>query len=285
MRYLVWLFCLLSLTASAQMSHEETVVRTAYAKFAYAVEQGAISHLALESTGHVPKQYQGLSNEQRLRDAQVVIALKDFTVGNTADIFNRKIADFVTAPQQRLDTSGQSFNYSDADGAIAHWFWLEGQWHPAAEKPLPPQALDLTVADAYRMQWQEDRPTTLWQRYAAYTVTLSFLGKTRTYKAMFIFGHDPQGNEVVEPEDPTAGNTALASALHEALFPAGFLSTKLRNYQVVSDWISSVQMSDDACTQHNDLCCDLAQLKCGPGRTDVAKSLQQALPEGGSHAQ
>ena len=35
--------------ASAQMSHEETMVRTAYAKFAYAVQLGAISHLAMDA--------------------------------------------------------------------------------------------------------------------------------------------------------------------------------------------------------------------------------------------
>ena len=48
MRHIAVMLCLLSLALSAtaaDMTHEETIVRTAYAKFAYAVQQKAISDL------------------------------------------------------------------------------------------------------------------------------------------------------------------------------------------------------------------------------------------------
>jgi hypothetical protein len=54
------------------MTHEETIVRTAYTKFAYASEQGAIGELALEASGNpVPREYSEFTSDQRLSAARV----------------------------------------------------------------------------------------------------------------------------------------------------------------------------------------------------------------------
>ena len=54
---------------------KKPMVRTAYAKFAYAVQQGAIGKLALERNPGggrpVPEEYAGKTGDQRLADAQV----------------------------------------------------------------------------------------------------------------------------------------------------------------------------------------------------------------------
>ena len=56
------------------MTHEETVVRTAYAKFAYASEQDAMDQLAMEVNNVAlqhRKEYAGLTGHQRLTAARV----------------------------------------------------------------------------------------------------------------------------------------------------------------------------------------------------------------------
>lgn len=285
MRYFVVICILLaaiSEAVAADMTHEETVVRTAYAKFAYAVQLGTISELAREADGHGPpvsKQHAAMTSDQRLAAAQVNFTLKNFSVGNMSDIVNRKIGDFVTPPEGKtLAANGNSMAHSEA-GFNTRWDWIELSWKPA--NPAPIEGRWLTVGDAYRLQWHEQRPETLWQRYASYTVAVSFQGESRgPYKAMFLFGHDAQGNEVVEPVDTITGATGLAYAMHDYLFPEVFLRTHLRNYPVVTDWLNANQMSDAACSvgQH-DVCCDLIRLKCGPGREDMVDALSKPLPQ------
>lgn len=290
MRYVAVICMLVAFIPEAtagEMTHEETMVRTAYAKFSYAVQLGAITALAQESEGFRPPtpEYGGMTSDQRLAAAQVGFTLSDFVVGDTRDIVNRKIGDFVTPLNdpngEVLGAVGGSMSRAETGGVGTRWDWIEISWHQQPPGPVPPEALKMTVADAYRLQWQEERPGPLWQRYASYTVTVNFQGKSQgPYKALFLFGHDPQGNEVVEPVDTITGATGLVYALHDHLFPEAFLRTHLRTYPVVANWLNANQMPDAACPvgQH-DVCCDLVKLKCGPGRKDVADALSKSLPQ------
>src|ERR1700683_2032956 len=103
--------------------------------------------------------------------------------------------------------------------------------HPA--RPLPAELQNVTIAELYQLQWQQKRPDTQWQRYASYTVTVSFRGQSRPYKALFLFGHDAQGNEVVEPEDGTTSAGALGLAMYLHLFPEAFVLTRLGTAPIV----------------------------------------------------
>lgn len=278
MRYIAVVLLCFSLSLAAQMSHEETVVRTAYAKFSYAVRQGSISRLALEANGHRKNHdptIAAMTSDQRLAAEEVMFTLKDFVIGNVSDILNRKMSDLVTPPQgEVLQTMGADFGFSDS-GVDTRWQWLDLQWQSAS--PISPEASALTFPDAYRLQWQKEPIGNLVQHYASYTVTVTFQGKTRgPYKAMFFFGRDEKGNEVIEPEDPT---TDLVAALHESLFPDGLLLTKLRTYPVVANWLSANEMGDSSCSiGKREICCDLAQMKCGPSRPDVTDALSKPLP-------
>ncbi len=74
MRYLAVICMMLASISSAsatEMTHEETMVRTAYAKFTYAVQQQAIGRLAVEADNRgVPNQEPSLTSAQRLAAAQ-----------------------------------------------------------------------------------------------------------------------------------------------------------------------------------------------------------------------
>lgn len=283
MRYLaVTCIMLASLSAAvAQMTHEETMVRTAYAKFAYLSEQRVVGDLAIESgNARIPvaKDGIGLTPDQRLAAAQISFTLSDFAVGNVRDILDRKALDLISpAVGEMLTTNGeQGFSYSE--GTLdAPWICLEVQWSPA--HPLAPEAQDIKLGDLYQLEWHQQRPATLWQRYASYSVTVTYRGKSRgPYRALFIFGHDAEGNEVIEPEDAT--NNGLVLALRDHPFPDAFVLTRLRNNPLVANWVAAKQMSGPACsTGSGDVCCDLTQLKCGPGRVDVANGLAKPLPQ------
>jgi hypothetical protein len=276
------MLCLLSLALSAtaaDMTHEETIVRTAYAKFAYAVQQKAISDLAREGLGGpVPEAFANLSGEQRLAAAQVNFLLQDFVVGDLRDIMNRKASDLVSPPVGETLTTGGQFNGYDDDGLETHWGALEAKWRPA--HVWSDTAMAFTVHDVYEI-WHKQRPDVVWQRYASYSVTVSFQGKSRgPYKALFIFGHDDKGSEIMEPKDEITSIPGLAFALIQPLFPEGLVLTRMRNVPVVTDWLNANQMSGPNCSTsgtNGDICCDLVKMRCGPRSEDVATGIAKRL--------
>jgi len=265
------------------MTHEETVVRTAYAKFAYAVQQGAIGRLAIEADNRgVPNREPSLTSDQRLAAAQVDFTLSDFATGDVRDIVNRKAIDLISpAHGEMLDTSGETgAKYSD-QGLATGWQSFELHWKPA--RVLPAEAQALTISELYQLQWHEQWPQALWQRYASYSVRVSYQGKTvGPYKALFLFGHDPQGNEVIAPQDGTTNAASLGNALTMHLFPDAFVSTRLRKLPVVASWLNANQRLDATClVGKGDVCCDLTKLKCAPGQIDLTDALSKPLPGAG----
>jgi|HubBroStandDraft_2_1064218.scaffolds.fasta_scaffold129227_1 hypothetical protein len=264
------------------MTHEETVVRTAYAKFAYASEQDAMDQLAMEVNNIAlqhRKEYAGLTSDQRLTAARVTFTLTDFVVGNIHDILSRKAIDFISPAQGEMLTATTPVSGYGEGGQSILLHSIRPSWQPA--RPTPPEALEVKLDDLYQFQWRTPlRPDTLWQRYASYSVSVDFQGKSRgPYKALFIFGHDDRGNEVVYPEDGTTDALGLASALHEHLFPEPYVRTRLRNSTMITDWLKARQMSGQDCSVgQGDVCCDLATMQCGPGQEDIAKELAKPLP-------
>lgn len=267
--------------AADNMTHEETVVRTAYAKFAYAAQQQVIGDLAMESLGRpVRARYIGITNDDRLAAAQISFTLQDFVVGDVRTILQRKVTDFITpGDTEILETSESVNNYSD-NGLETHLNGLVVRWTKA--HPVPPNLDSITLDDLYKLQWKQDRPNGLWQRYAAYTVTVTFQGKTRgPYKALFLFGRDGNGNEVVEPKDTTTGSIGLGGVLAKHFFPDAFVLTRLRTTPVVTDWMAAkqAQVAGQHCSAGSgDVCCDLVKLQCAPGRDDIAEGLAKPLP-------
>jgi len=284
MRYLAAICALIasiSGATAAEMTHEEAMVRTAYAKFAYLSEQRVVGDLAIEGTNTkvpVAKDGVGLTPDQRLAAAQVTFTLSNFVVGDMRDILNRKAVDFISPPMEEMLTTNGEEGFSYSEGALeAPWICLEVQWSPG--RVVPPELLEIKLDDLYQLEWHQHRPEALWQRYASYTVTVNYQGKSRgPYKALFIFGHDAKGNEVIEPEDATTNGLVLA--LRDHPFPDAFVLTRLRNNPVVATWVGAKQMSNESCSAGlHDVCCDLAQLKCGPGRADVSNGLAKPLPQ------
>jgi hypothetical protein len=268
-------------SVAANMTHEEAMVRTAYAKFAYASEQEVIGHLALEADGApLPKEYSGLTSDQRLADAQVTFALSDFEIGNLSDIINRKAITLIAPPiGEMLMADTPVYGYGgDSNGIGLNWYSVKPHWQQASA--TSPEVLNATLGELYEIEWKAQPSPIQWQRYASYSVTVTFQGKSRgPYKALFVFGHDTKGNEMLVPEDGTIDSIALATALSVHLFPDPFVRSRLRTFPVVANWLNAKQKSGSACSVgQRDVCCDLIQLQCGPGSRDVTEWLAKPLP-------
>jgi hypothetical protein len=288
-------------TGSAQMSHEEIRVRTAYAKLTYAVEQGVVGELACEAInpgGPVREQYAGMTKDQRMAAVTVTFMLSDFVIGDAKEIVNHKLVDLITPDWDLVDvlsTDGnQGMNYND-NGLATGWKSAEMHWKPTDPTPLEKQVLlsEFTLAQVYQVNatrgdlQSKDKPLPegLWKRYASYSVTVTFQEKTRSYKSLFLFGTDSKGtpgNEQVTVYDPVVGS-GLQYAMTQPLFPEAFVVTHLRTLPIVTNWLQANQMSGPNCSTSaakGDVCCDLVKLKCGPKSEDVAAGFAKPLPDG-----
>ena len=264
-------------TSSPEMTAEEILVRTAYAKFAYASEQAVAYQLALEASSDpsFPKR-RGQTADQRLAESQVSFKLSDFSVGNIAAVANRKAIEMMFPPSGEMLVASAPVNSFAENGVGYLVYGVQPRW--ATATATSPDVAEATLAQFLSMEWPPQRSPGKWQRYASYTVSVTFRGKSRgPYKALFVFGHDDKGNAIVLPEDATTDSIALATVMAVPLYPSAFTETRLRSLPVVSDWIRTRQKPGTCSKGEGDVCCDLVQLQCGAGEDDVAISLAKPL--------
>ena len=148
----------------------------------------------------------------------------------------------------------------------------------AASKSVPPdvekQILSLSVSEAIKKFTPDlfDAQAT-YTRYAAFTVNATFQGKsTGPHKAIFFFGKDSDGNDVVTPNDLISGTSAMWSALKNSYYPTGLLQSRLRGTPAVNDWVRANEVPAESCsTKAGDVCCSRG--KCGLSQADVNRDL------------
>ena len=231
---------------SAQMTHEETVARTTYAKLAYAANIGEI-HQVL-SKNHDPSLAE---LESRTAAKQLKFQLSNFTSGSTSSIAKQNYADLVTKPdgQDVVDVTLGTYNFTEdvrekgeareasEMGAQASWAPgqnLQANWNVPFERALA--EFDAGSQAKY-------------SRYAAYRVTVSFEGRSRTYNAMFLFG---TGTVPVLAADNVTNSSALTQLIDKSVYPAVLLESPVARKTGVAAWLKSHQVRDPACHGGND---------------------------------
>jgi hypothetical protein len=269
-----------------QMSHEEEVVRTTYARLSYAVQVNEV-HKAIADFAK-DKVLDNATLNRRLKAAELVFSFSDFKVGNVtdADIGGTKYADLVTKP------SGDSLD-------IAHGYSTFSTDNPADGSVVPQQTQSViatvqwhgsqTINEDWEQPWAKMFPmienSNWFSRYASFKVKVSFQGRFREYRALFLFGQDAKtGAEYIVPIDTVAG---LTGALHffstNKAYPEALIEGGVgRDIPAIHDWLSSQVSAGKA---HDDNC-DPATAKCGVSRQDLQKleklkhniSLKRSLP-------
>ncbi len=251
-----------------QMTHEEKVVRQTYAKLADAAQLQTI-HEALDNR-HITS----AALDSRLAADQVQFHLTNLSSGKLSALTNVVYADLVTKPMgDVLAVAPGMLSYKEdlkepIQEVTAHVMWTTGQeLNENWDIPAGPALAQIENAHWY-------------SRYAAFTMTMEFQGKSRTYKAIFLFGVNDKGEEEVLPIDTVTGNSALAFFVKQSVYPATLLKTNLRANPAVAGWLKSHQVFDAACKPGIEkACCDSATLACGVATEDVNSSLSQPVSQ------
>lgn len=270
-------FALPILVASAAFAaspQDEQVVRTAYAKLAYAVQVHTVytaAHHPNLTASELAKQIQ--ANEVRFQ-------ITDMTSGPLSEIADRPYSDFVAVPDGRevLQIAPSEVVFNDKVNGIhttsnlATVSWGEAQAVTAGSWDIPVR--ELLTKGAGQPGWPTD-PT----RYVTATVTVSFQGKTRTYHTLWLFG-----SSGFIGIDTVANSTEFAK---EGLFPSVLTDNRLNSRPVVREWLESNKRIDSTCkTGKVDVCCDAATMACGVAAPDLestkpAPTTKNIAKEGG----
>ena len=240
---------LLTGIALAANPKDEQVVRTAYAKLAYAVQSKIVYQEAQRN-----RDLKTAELTQKLRDNELRFDIEDMSSGMLADVDSKPWSDYVTPPNGQ-DVLGISFDTETLDEngkrytsyfAIAHW-----------AKDSDAQEWNSTVKEV------TDKERSVFFRYVTATVTVHFQERSRTYHTMWLFGTD------VRPIDLVTGNGILDEFAKHGAYPSVLTDSSFRSRSVVNDWLNSTQRSDSSCRAgKQDVCCDSA-MRCGVNVEDL----------------
>jgi hypothetical protein len=272
MRYLT-VICMMLASISpaiAQTTHEETVVRAAYARLSYGARTGVLLRYAEDARVGHDETAADLKNDM---DSQLAFQLRSFSVGNLADIADTRWDALVSKPQ--LDLIAVVFGYEKVPmkiGSIdpfSEMSFVTASWQRWEEYDADwSTPVKQAIAELPR---DTGKPEVLYSRYAAYSVTASLAGRQRTYQAIFLFGRNPDGSEAVYFIDHILGMGVLDTATQRSLYPQPLLETYMRELPGIAQWISSAGVPSNAAAK--DIVCNGITGVCGIPNPLLAKSL------------
>jgi hypothetical protein len=265
----VLFLCALSAVA-ADMTHEETTVRTAYAKLSYAVDL----EVAIRAVKANPKiTYSQLA--QQVGEESLTFHLSDFTVVDIASVANQKYAQVFADIRDGGDvidiTSVTETLTEEANGVktetsmnVARPRWSKG---PLGQVPYG------TVAEMLPAMERESGISAI-MRYCAYNVTVTFEGRSRTYRAEFYFG--PEGSGEVTPGDMVValGGGTLLELLTKPVYPEVLLKTAVYGSNAAMQQFLWANRNSSASCKSGEACCDLTALHCGVFSADLKRGIQ-----------
>jgi hypothetical protein len=247
-----------------QMTHEEQVVRITYAKLSYADEVRII----MKTMNAAPDKFKA---DERTADkalsSRLEFQLSDFKTGPVSEIEGRTMADVAGMPAEG-DTQGVlqvgpgTFNYTDhsaiGKGATEWTVSADVSWDT---KPQHVAGGDLWPMATLLKLKEMNGP---YDRYATYTVTMTFQGKSRTYNTAALFGTNADGANV-HFLDLISGNMTLDLLAKTDMSTAPFSKTDLRDVPFIRKWLNSNRQQACNVKGHGDVCCNTETKKCGIG--------------------
>lgn len=265
------------------MSHEEEVVRNAYAKFELLCSLKPITDAGISQLSDSKVDEQLISD--KVKDATPSFELTDFKTGEIADIADEPWRKFVTPPSpggRVLLGELTSFYYSES-GNSNWWRVARARWSQSQNYP-PDQVkglFDRSVGESIKLgvPYWSNSPV-VYTRYASFTVDVTFKGHSSgPHKAIFFFGTDSHGVESVAVNDLISGVQALWEVLQKTEYPTGLLRSSLRDTSTVASWIRENEIPTASCvaTKGDDICCSHGH--CGISVANMNRDLSTPLPE------
>jgi len=259
--------------AHGQASQEEQTVKKTYAKLAFATMVERVHDLLTKTDDPSVAEI-----ENAIADRGFRFELSNFAVGPVAEIAKQPYCDLVTPPdgqQDVVESIAVTFTHTEdlrkqlevreTQEFGARVRWVKGQ-EASRENWKMPFGEALTLFNSNN--------NSLYSRYISFHVAVSLDGRSRSYKAMFLFG---SGQVPVLVLDNVTSNSALGQFVTTSVYPAILLDSGMTQKQGVADWLSLHQVDESACPSgKREVCCDPTTLKCGLARADVAASLRRA---------
>lgn len=272
--------------SSAQnMSHEEEVVRNAYAKLSFMCELVPVYEAGFDRDPHTggdgPRRSDLAALHMAIATATPVFSLTGFQTGPISDIANQPVSQFITLPTPhdqvlKVQLWSQGYNYS---GTQMSWTGAKVKWVNSNSNGYPfDQYLTVSQAIQKKQTLWTDQSGVTFTRYAAFTVDATFQGKSSgPHRAIFFFG-DASGKEVIAPNDPISGPSSLLNIRDIPAYPIAFLASDVRDVPVVAAWVRSHEISSASCSAKSRmLCCSGG--RCGISQTDLNRDLSMPLPK------
>jgi hypothetical protein len=248
------------------------MVRSAYAKLVYGAHLDGLR----KQLRDYRKRYLDVRKadvgefDQALRKRELEITLRDFQVGDVPHIMNDPWSARVEPYGGKVLQFGTGTSTLPS-GHVSHYAIPNPNWHEASptldnwNAPVKDllAALPNTLEEEYANQYT---------RYAAYTVTVSYAGVSRTYKAMFLFGANELGWDTMRPADNVLGSHILSSVSKEEfdLYPYELLEVASKQRHSQSLILHALTDSHFTSCQAGTVCCDLEALKCGVSTRGIA---------------
>jgi hypothetical protein len=223
------------LTTAPTVTHEEQVVRQAYSKLAFAAEINIVES-SVHSTG---SDAEDEAAADRALAGKLSFNLGSFATGPIADIESIPMSQLATFGGESLRLTPEVWNHTVQDGSISrteftvavHPEWTMSEAAPADAWPMSKVLALVETGGPYT-------------RYALYTVTASFKGVSRAYKAMALFGQDGSGKEIVHIVDAISESSTLdfVQRNQAAVNPATLVKSNMRSVPLVDKWLVSKQL-------------------------------------------
>ena len=275
------------------MSSEEATVRNLYAKLSYACQVGVLAKAVLFNGKRYPDETGPAAGDQagieRELAKQLNVELKDFRIGDVAEIQNKPLASLITVPiadSFKLNNEGANYGigskFSTTNTTIS---WISIRWRSSQEAAAySKEVSDEVYAKSVGQLLAQVRVP--YSRYAAFSVHATLRGKSIFYNALFLFPKDPHSAEVW-PLDMVIGSE-LITLNKAALYPGSLVETTFRELPVVREWIDSHRVSSCPVKGQRAVCCDPQRGICGLDDETIQKAMdvpidpmtRDALPKG-----
>jgi hypothetical protein len=243
---------------------EETIVRTAYAKLSYADEVRII----MKTMKSGPEAFKADETAaDKALGSRLDFQLSNFITGPVSEIKGRIASELAGFPpdgdtQGVLQVAPGVFNYKDnseiGQGRTEWTVYADVSWNMQPQHRL--------FADDWPMVAVLELPEIggPFDRYATYTVTVTFQSKSRTYNTAVLFGTHPDGTANVHFLDQISGAMTLDLMAKTDMSTAPFSKTDLSNVPFIRKWLDNNRQKCSV-KGHGDVCCNPETRRCGIG--------------------
>jgi hypothetical protein len=220
--------------------------------------------LDLSTLAHAKNVRNADDAEKLLGQNKLEISVNDVSMGLVSDIASRSWTDFEDSPQKGSMILLANVTPDDQQNDLAT---ITVKWAP--EEQVRDMAKRNVTMEQAIAGMNPGGPPPAFTRYVAYTINLSFQGKSLRYKALSLFVNgDPA---------PLVVDEFLVATQHYSNKPLAFLPLSLlphgwQDNPVLHDWVQDHIVNSGLCKAEGELCC--VHGRCGVTKDEFQRQIE-----------